>query len=317
MTARRIIVPGAMPSRDANGRALPAKLRFYSPGTDTLASVYTSSALTTAFSQPILSNASGHFEAIWADDANSFDVAISDQTFDRQLATYTGISPASDALLASADTAQSAATSASADSAIAAAAAVTAAADAITAAADAARAEAARDEAELISGFTPSDYALSTRTITGAGLLATQGGNLTANRVFTLTEATASNIWTGNNANPMTGSSLRLAGAKQTVSYAATININFNLGNNIRTTLTGNAAMGLPTNIYEGCSGRIEIVQDGTGSRLVTSWNAFFDFGQSGTPTLSTGASAVDIIYYDVYDASGSPKARCSFSKAA
>jgi hypothetical protein len=59
-------------------------------------------ALTVPHSQPILSTSTGHFAAIWADDANSFDVAWSDQSFDRQLATYTDVEPAADAVLSSA-----------------------------------------------------------------------------------------------------------------------------------------------------------------------------------------------------------------------
>lgn len=60
MTARRIIVPGAMPSRDDNGRALPAILRFYEPGTarNELKPVYTDNTLNIELEQPILSNVS-------------------------------------------------------------------------------------------------------------------------------------------------------------------------------------------------------------------------------------------------------------------
>ena len=160
MTARRIIVPGAMPSRDANGRALPSKLRFYEPGTATneLKAVYTDLTLSTAHGQPILSDASGYFPQFWADDAETFDVGLSDQTYDRVIKTFVGISPADDAVLASAALSEASATAADASADAAAASQVAAAASAASALSDADRAELARNEAELIAGFDPSDY---------------------------------------------------------------------------------------------------------------------------------------------------------------
>jgi hypothetical protein len=127
MTARQLIVPGAQPSRDANGRALPAKLYFYQPDTTTAATVYTSSALTTAHSFPILSDSAGRFEPIWADDANTFDVVWTDLNDVRQ-AAYDDIAPLSSAVLASASLAETAADSATSSATAAAASAVSAAA---------------------------------------------------------------------------------------------------------------------------------------------------------------------------------------------
>ncbi len=111
MAARIIIVPGAMPSRDANGRAVPAKLRFYEPGAaySTPATVYTDSTLTVAHAFPILSDAAGRWPQIWADDAYTFDVTWSDQVYDRPLGgPWTDLSPANDAVLASVELAQDA-----------------------------------------------------------------------------------------------------------------------------------------------------------------------------------------------------------------
>lgn len=111
MAARQIIVAGAMPSRDANGRNLPAKFRFYEPDTALTApaTVYTSSALATPHTFPILSDAAGRWPQIWSDEAETFDVAWSDQTHDRNIAIFTDVRPADDALLASADIAEAAA----------------------------------------------------------------------------------------------------------------------------------------------------------------------------------------------------------------
>jgi hypothetical protein len=116
MAARQIIVPGAMPSRDANGRALPAKLRFYAPDTafTTPKTVYTTSALTVAHSFPILSDSAGRWPQIWADEAQTFDVTWSRLDNDAQIAQYTDLRTTDDAVLASVALAEAAADAAEA-----------------------------------------------------------------------------------------------------------------------------------------------------------------------------------------------------------
>ena len=189
MAARQIIVPGAMPSRDANGRALPAKFRFYMPDTTTPAVVYTDAARTIPHEFPLLSDSGGRWPQIWADEAESFSVGWSDQVFDATIKTYSNVQTVKDALLASADIANAAADAAIAaqaeseaiaekfgdvDAAITAAQAAQVAAEtaetnaetaegaAETAQAGAvaaqAAAELARDEAQAIAGFDPTTY---------------------------------------------------------------------------------------------------------------------------------------------------------------
>lgn len=114
MTARQIIVAGAMPSRDANGRALPAKLRFYMPQTSTPATVYADSDLTVALAWPVISDDAGRFAQIWAEEQQYFDVTWSDLATDSLIAGYSNIRPLSDALSASADEADAAADAAQA-----------------------------------------------------------------------------------------------------------------------------------------------------------------------------------------------------------
>lgn len=109
MAARQIIVPGAMPSRDANGRALPAKLRFYLPDTTTPAVVYTTSALTTPHPFPLPSDSAGRFPQIWAADTEYFDVAWSRLDNEAFIRGFEDIRPLADAVLASVDLAESAA----------------------------------------------------------------------------------------------------------------------------------------------------------------------------------------------------------------
>lgn len=95
MPARRLIVPGAMPSRDQNGRALPALLRFYVRDTNytTPATVYLNEALSTPAPFPIESDAAGRFPSLWAEQTSSFDVAWSDQVYDRQIGAFSAVTP--------------------------------------------------------------------------------------------------------------------------------------------------------------------------------------------------------------------------------
>lgn len=141
MTARQIIVPGAMPSRDANGRNLPAKFRFYAPATalTTPAVVYTDVTLSVPHPFPILSDSAGRWPQIWADEAASFDVGWTDQVYDKTIGgPFLDVSPADDATLASVDLADAAAEAAQAAADEAAAQAHAAAASAVVAAAAAA-----------------------------------------------------------------------------------------------------------------------------------------------------------------------------------
>ena len=79
------------------------------------------------------------------------------------------------------------------------------------------------------------------------------------------------------------------------VSYASTITLDFRTANNFSTTLTGNVTFANPSNISAGQSGVIFITQDGTGSRTAA-FGSYWDFSEGTAPTLSTGASAVDMI---------------------
>lgn len=88
-------------------------------------------------------------------------------------------------------------------------------------------------------------------------------------------------------------------GAFVTLSYASTIAIDSSLANNFNITLTGNAAMGVPTNMVAGRSGVYNIRQDITGSRLLTySWVFEAPGGSANLPTVSTAKLAFDQLYY-------------------
>jgi len=79
----------------------------------------------------------------------------------------------------------------------------------------------------------------------------------------------------------------------------ATITPDFSLANNFSVTLGGSRTLANPTNLTAGASGAIFISQDGTGSRTLA-FGSNFDFSGGTAPTLTTTASAVDVLVYTV-----------------
>jgi len=81
----------------------------------------------------------------------------------------------------------------------------------------------------------------------------------------------------------------------------STSSVEYNLatGNNFTTVLNANVTFDNPTNPQPGQSGIIYIQQDGTGSRTA-SFAANWEFTGGTAPTLSTAASAVDALIYNV-----------------
>jgi hypothetical protein len=79
----------------------------------------------------------------------------------------------------------------------------------------------------------------------------------------------------------------------------ATITPNFALANNFSVTLGGNRTLANPTNLTAGQHGVIVITQDGTGSRTLA-YGSYFKFPSGTAPTLTTTASAVDVLAYYV-----------------
>lgn len=66
MVAGLIVFPGAQPSRNRNGGATYAELRFYANGTTNPATVYADSGLTTPLTFPVVSDDAGRFPLIWS-----------------------------------------------------------------------------------------------------------------------------------------------------------------------------------------------------------------------------------------------------------
>ena len=97
----------------------------------------------------------------------------------------------------------------------------------------------------------------------------------------------------------------------QTLTDQATIDWDTSLGHVAKVTLTASRIMGAPTNLREGQTYNLKIIQGGAGSFLIT-WNAIFKWPEDGTaPILSLAAGLYDrmtFIYQDgVLDSSSLP----------
>ena len=98
------------------------------------------------------------------------------------------------------------------------------------------------------------------------------------------------------------GTSARAYNPITTLTDAASIAVDFALGNNFLVTIGGNRTLAAPTNAVAGQTGQIYVIQDSTGSRTL-SYNSVYQFVSGAAPTLSTGAADVDILLYSTRSA--------------
>ena len=85
--------------------------------------------------------------------------------------------------------------------------------------------------------------------------------------------------------------------AEQTLTDGATIDWNLSTQQVAKVTLGGNRTLNAPTNQQAGAFYSLAIIQDGTGSRTLT-FNSAYKFTGASAPTLTTTASAKDIIIF-------------------
>ncbi len=85
--------------------------------------------------------------------------------------------------------------------------------------------------------------------------------------------------------------------AEQTLTDGATIDWNLSTQQVAKVTLGGNRTLNAPTNQQAGAFYSLAIIQDGTGSRTLT-LNSAYKFTGASAPTLTTTASAKDIIIF-------------------
>lgn len=162
------------------------------------------------------------------------------------------------------------------------------------------------------SGLTMATARVLGRTTASTGAIE----ELTSAQLLAfLGAATAANIRAGTADKVVTSDKLHDAHVPQVLTDAAPTTWDMAAGFNARWTVGGARTLSTPTNMKEGLTYVLEVIQDATGSRTVT-WPASFNWGSAGTPTLSTAASKVDIVTLYCRDAA-TPKFRAVFSKDA
>lgn len=85
--------------------------------------------------------------------------------------------------------------------------------------------------------------------------------------------------------------------AEATLTDGATINWNLETQQVAKVTLGGNRTLAAPTNQQAGAFCALMIIQDGTGSRTL-SFNSAYKFNAGTAPTLTTTASAKDLLVF-------------------
>lgn len=105
------------------------------------------------------------------------------------------------------------------------------------------------------------------------------------------TSVSSTNTWTAGQRGEIT-----------TLTSATTVTPNFADSNNFTLTLGHNVELQNPTNLVAGQSGSIFLVQDGTGTRLLSypSSGSYWHFAGGTAPALSTAAGSVDRLDYIV-----------------
>lgn len=106
--------------------------------------------------------------------------------------------------------------------------------------------------------------------------------------------------WRANTANKgLTTDIVWTSAEVVTLTDAASIAVDMSTFINAKVTLGGNRTLVNPSNVKEGQSGCIEVIQDGTGSRTLA-FGTNYEFRGGISPTLTTAANASDLLFYYV-----------------
>lgn len=121
------------------------------------------------------------------------------------------------------------------------------------------------------------------------------GGAITSSGTCAADIATSSNFYSAT-ANKLLDASV-IYTSEVTTTYGTTTTFDFNTFINTAVTLTGNITTMTFSNARAGKSGTIRFIQDGSGNHT-TVWNSALKWASGSAPTLSTAASAVDVLSY-------------------
>lgn len=83
---------------------------------------------------------------------------------------------------------------------------------------------------------------------------------------------------------------------QQTLSDGSSIDWNLALGASARVVIDGNRAFNAPTNIVNGHSYILVVEVGSGGGHSITSWNAVFNFSETGTPTFPSAAGSKVVV---------------------
>jgi len=162
--------------------------------------------------------------------------------------------------------------------------------------------------ASTISGFAASGANSDITSLSGltTPLSLSQGGTAATSASAARTSlglVIGTNVQAYNAATALTNAvqsfSVAQRGTITALTDGATITPDFAAANNYSVTLGGNRTLANPTNLTAGQSGVIVITQDGTGSRTLA-YGSYWKFPSGTAPTLTTTASAVDVLAYYV-----------------
>jgi hypothetical protein len=145
---------------------------------------------------------------------------------------------------------------------------------------------------KLASGVLPTAHSNAAFDAANSKVSTSNTNTFTANQTFAVANIT----------NQLTVSGIAYQNII-TLTDGATITPNLAQGQNFEVTLGCSRALASPTNITPGQSGYIIVKQDGTGSRTL-SYGSSWRFPGNTAPTLTTTASAVDLIVYTARDSS-------------
>ena len=139
--------------------------------------------------------------------------------------------------------------------------------------------------------------------------IAFSGGSTVYTSTFTASPTANRAVTVPDSAFTMAGTdivqsySVAQRGAVTALTDGATITPDFSLANNFSVTLGGNRTLANPTNLVAGQSGVIFVNQDATGGRTLA-YGSYWKFTGGTAPTLTTTASAVDVLAYVVQSSS-------------
>lgn len=174
----------------------------------------------------------------------------------------------------------------------------------------------------IVGSGTFTDWNIAVAAVAGIPLsrqiiasgLATGGGDFSADRTILVPKAAGIDLWFGNNdTKGVTSKAIYDASASVAITFSATITPVSTAGINFHFIATGNFTLANLQSALPGECGRLRIIQDATGGRIMTfPTTSAYKFPGGQKPVLSTSPGAVDLIVFFVHDANN---IECAFIK--